>query len=297
MSSAAQDDRSARGGTARRVLAVANLTLREALRKRMVLAGAIMALGFLALYATGLHFAAKDILTQSQAGPTELIRRGIAAQMLYVGLFPAAFLVAFTTIFASAGTLSGDVESGIVYGILARPIRRTEFVVGKALGLAIMLATFTLALNGAVVVLARALIDAPLTNWPAALALFVLEPMPLLALAVLGSARLPTLANGVLCVALWGLGFIGGLIEQLGGVLKNGTLSNIGIISSLLMPLDALHRMALANLIPAGLLFQQNGVPGMGSSTTPSAWTVVYALLYVVAMIALAARVFTKRDL
>ncbi len=282
----------------RRIAAVARLTLSEALRKRMVLAGAVMAVGFLALYATGLHFASKDIVNQAQAGLSDLIRRGIAAQMLYVGLFPAAFLVAFTTIFASAGTLSGDVESGVVYGVLSRPIRRAEFVVGKALGLAVMLASFTVVLNGAVVLLAHTLIDAPLMpTWPVALLLFALEPMPLLALAVLGSSRLPTLANGVLCVALWGLGFIGGLLEQLGGLLSNATLENIGIVSSLLMPLDSIHRMALSKLIPAGLLFQQNGVPGASSSTTPSAWMAVYVLLYVVGLVALAARVFTRRDL
>jgi Cu-processing system permease protein len=287
------------GDAVQRVLAVASLTFREALRRRVVLAAMVMSVGFLAMYGLGLHFAQSAMAAQSaQSGLGELVRREAGAQLLYVGLFPASFLIALTAVFASAGTISSELDSGVIYGVLARPIRRGELVLGKAVGLGAMLAVFALLLNGAIVALARLLIDAPvLSTWPAGLALLVLEPMPLIALAVLGSTRLPTLANGVLCIAAYGIAFVGGLIEAVGGLFQNATMGNIGIISSLLMPLDALHRMALSLLLPQGLLFQQGGLPGMGGSALPSPAMVVYSLIYVVVVAALAARVFRHRDL
>jgi Cu-processing system permease protein len=285
-----------RGATFRRVAAVAGLTLREALRRRVILAAILMSLGFLALYGLGLHYAAKSMLSTSQAGVVELFQREAAAQMLYIGLFPTSFLVALTAVFAGAGTLSSEVDSGVIYGVLSRPVRRAELVVGKFCGLALMLAAYAAAFNGAVIGLAVWQIHVPVTHWPAALAMLVLEPMPLLALVLAGSSRLPTLANGILGVAFYGIGFVGGLIEQVGTLIKNPTLVNLGIISSLLMPLTALHSKALALLLPGGLLFQQGGIPGMGGST-PSAWMVVYAVCYVLGLVTLAAGVFSRRDL
>ena len=288
----------AHGDTARRVLAVAGLTLREALRRRVILAAILMSLGFLALYGVAAHFAGTEMFkTGAGGGLDELMRREVATQLLYMGLFPASFIIALTAVFAASGTISGELDSGVIYGVLARPVRRAELVVGKFLGLATMLAVYALALDAAVVGLARWQLGVPLTNWPAALAVFVLEPMPLLALAVLGSSRLPTLANGVLCTAAYGIAFIGGLIEAIGAVISNEIMVNLGIVSSLLMPLDALHRLALSLLLPPGLLFQQGGLPGVGGSSAPSAWMAVYAVGYVIALLAGAAAVFGRRDL
>ena len=142
---------------------------------------------------------------------------------------------------------------------------------GKFIGLATMLAAFALLLNGAVVGLARAGRSARRCwrHGRAGLAILVLESLPLLALAVLGSTRLPTLANGVMCTAAYGLGFIGGLIEEIGGLIGNRTMGNIGILSSLLMPLQALHRMALVAAATARPALQQNGPPGMGGGSLP----------------------------
>lgn len=285
------------GGALRRVLAVASLTLREAIRRRVVLAAILMSLVFLALYALGLHYAAKDLFSAGGLGANDLVAREAAAQMLYIGLFPTSFLVALTAVFAGSGTISSEVDSGVIYGVLARPIRRAELVIGKFSGLAVMLAVYAAAFNGAVIGLAAWQIHVPVDQWAAGLALLVLEPLPLLALAMLGGTRLPTLANGILGIAAYGIAFVGGLIEQIGLLINSTTLVNLGIISSLLMPLDALHRKALSLLLPGGLLFQQGGgIPGMGGAT-PSVWMVVYAIAYIIVLVMLAARVFGRRDL
>jgi hypothetical protein len=64
-----------------------------------------------------------------------------------------------------------------------------------------------------------------------------------------------------------------------------------------LVPLDALHRLALSLLVPPGLLIAQGGPPGFGGSTTPSVWMVVYAVGYVAVLVWAACGVFARRDL
>ena len=55
-------------------------------------------------------------------------------------------------------------------------------------------------------------------------------------------------ANGC-CVpgavfGLWGLAFIGGFVEQIGALVRNPSVVNIGIISSLILPTEAVFRRA-----------------------------------------------------
>jgi Cu-processing system permease protein len=109
---------------------------------------------------------------------------------------------------------------------------------------------------------------------------------------------LPTLANGVLCTAAYGVAWVGGGIEQIGGYIKNVTMQNIGIVASLLLPVDAMHRKAMSMLVPQGLLgLDAGGAIGMGTPALPSVWMTVYAVVYVVGMVWLAGRVFAHRDL
>jgi len=289
-------------GTLRRVLAVAGMTLREAVRRKVIIAGAVMTLGYLALYGLGVWQAGRDVAAVG-AGIDALMNRIAAAQLLYVGLVPAAFIIALTAVFASSGSISGELDTGVMHGVLSRPIRRAELVLGKALGLSAMLCVYSLVINGAVVAIARAGLKTPLANWPAGLLLFAVEPVVLVALAMLCSVRLPTLASGVLCTVAYGIASAGGLMEQIGTLVKSETLSNIGIVSSLLMPVDAVHRMALSLLVPQGLLIGDlanmggSGPLGMGLSATPSVWMMVYTFGYIAVLVWLATRVFRRRDL
>lgn len=287
------------GGSLRRVLAVAASAMREALRRKLVVAAIGMSAAFLALYGTALHFAASSLATPTQSAAEELMHRVAAAQMLYIGLLPASFIVALTAVLSSVGAISSDLDSGVAYGVLTRPIRRGEFVVGKFLGVGAMVAVFSAALQGGVILVARWQIHTVIEDWPRALLLVALEPLALVALAVLGSSRLPTLANGILCTVVYAIGFIGGLIEQVGSLIPSQTMMQIGVVSSLIMPLDAIHRMASSFVLPPGLLptLGSANATSLSASATPSTWMAVYAVGFVVVCVALAAGVFRRRDL
>jgi ABC-type transport system involved in multi-copper enzyme maturation permease subunit len=290
-----------RGGALHRVLTIARLTFREARRRWVVVAALLLTVAFVGLYTAALNQAGKD-LTAGVVGndglSDELLTNLIASQLLYLGLFVSSFIVSITAIFSTVGSISGELDNGTLYAVLTRPIRRSELVVGKSLGIGAMLAVFTLALMGSVVFVAWWQVDAPVEDVPAALALFVLEPIILVSIAMLGSTRLPTLANGIMCTAIYGLGFIGGFIESIGSLIGNQTMMNIGILSSLLIPLDAVHRKAVELLLPSAAFGGMAGPGAMfAAGAVPSASMIVYAVLYPIVLIWIATRVFGKRDL
>jgi len=285
-------------GSVRRIAVVAGLTFREAWQRKMIIAAVVMSAGYLALYGLALHFASQDTAVSGHAATDALMENVIAAQLLYVGLFPASLIVGLTAVFASVAAISSDLDTGLLHGVLVRPIRRTELLVGKALGIGLLLVLHNLAFMSALIGLARWLIGAPVANVPTAMALLTLSPLALLGLAMLGTTRLPTLANGVLCATAYGISFVGGFIEQIGSAIENETMVNLGIISSLLLPADAMYRKAIEYLLPGGLLLLGGGGGSiLTPAESPSVWMVIYAAAYPVILIAIGARLFAKRDL
>jgi ABC-type transport system involved in multi-copper enzyme maturation permease subunit len=159
-----------------------------------------------------------------------------------------------------------------------------------------MLTLYLLLMAGGVVVLSRAILHYNLPNALRGLALMWINALLLLNVTLLGGTRLSTLANGVLAFAAYGVAFIGGWIEQIGAFLGNQTTVVIGILSSLLMPSEALWkraafemRTALVEAVPAN--------PFMSSLSVPSVAMVIYAVLYAVLALMLAVWSFRRRDL
>ncbi len=74
---------------------------------------------------------------------------------------------------------------------------------------------------------------------------------------------------------------------------------NIGIVTSLLMPADAIHCKAVSIVLPGALLNEATSGLGVGltSSAVPSTWMMLYAVAYPIVAVWLATRVFGKRDL
>jgi len=109
------------------------------------------------------------------------------------------------------------------------------------------------------------------------------------------SSAFSALATGGIVFGLYGLAFIGGWIEQIGSVLHNATAIKVGIIASLIMPSESLWRRAAFEMqtAVAGLL----GMSPFGAASVPSPLMVAYAVLYLLAALYLAVRIFARRDL
>jgi ABC-type transport system involved in multi-copper enzyme maturation permease subunit len=215
--------------------------------------------------------------------------------LLMAGLYVVNFLVIMMTVLTSVDTLAGEIASGTIQAVVTKPLRRYEIVLGKWLGFAAMLALYVALMGGGVAAVMAALTRYFTPGLWRGLGLMVLEGLTLLSVCVLGGTSLSTLANGVLAFGLYGLAFIGGWIEQIGSLLHNETAVNIGIVSSLFMPSEALWKRAAYEMQSS--VSAMIGMSPFASTSVPSPAMIVYAVFYVAVIMALALRRFSRRDL
>jgi Cu-processing system permease protein len=278
-------------------LTIARLTFHEAARRKILLAALLLGLLFLIIYGLGFHYIMIDVEKNMEG--RQLVTNEIRNFLLLAGLYVVNALTAMMTVLTSVDTLSGEISSGTVHTLLAKPVRRWEIVMGKWLGFAGMLTLYLLLMGGGVMGLiylrSAYLPPAPL----AALSLLWLNAMLLLSVSLLGGTSLSTLANGVLVFGLYGIAFIGGWIEQIGSFIPNSSASqtaiNIGILTSLIMPSEALWKRAAHGL--QSPLAAATGFSPFTTTIYPSGIMVAYAVAYVVIACALAVYLFKKRDL
>jgi ABC-type transport system involved in multi-copper enzyme maturation permease subunit len=194
-----------------------------------------------------------------------------------------------------ADTLAGEINSGTIQTIVTKPVRRSDVVLGKWFGFAFLLAVYSLLMAGGTVL--SVLIQSGYTppNLLAGLALIYLEALLIMTLSLTFSSALSGLATGGVVFGLYGLAFIGGWIEQIGSVLQNQTAINVGIVSSLIIPSEALWRRASFEMQSplAGAL----GMTPFSAVSVPSTLMILYAVLYLLISLSVAVNVFKNRDL
>jgi Cu-processing system permease protein len=277
-------------------LVIARLTFFEAARRKILLAAAVLGLAFLVVFAVGFHFMNHNLVTM--AGANMLALNEMRNFMLMAGLYVVNFLTVMMTVLTSVDTLSGEISSGTIQTLVAKPVQRWEILMGKWLGFAGMLSLYLLMMAGGVMayIYLRTGYIAP--NPIQALGLMWLNSLLLLSVSILGGTYLSTLANGVMVFGLYGVAFIGGWIEQIGSFMPAQTAqaaSNIGIITSLLLPSEALWKR-VAHEIQSPLVASL-GVSPLSSSTYPSNLMIWYAVGYLSVALVLALRHFKRRDL
>jgi hypothetical protein len=117
----------------------------------------------------------------------------------------------------------------------------------------------------------------------------------MLTLSFLGGAYTSTLANGVLAFGLFGVAFVGGWVEYVGWFTQNKVAVNIGIISSLIIPTEAIWKRA-AHLMESPVI-SAIGFSPFTAASPPSPLMVWYAFFYILIILLLARRHFKRRDL
>ena len=280
------------------MIIIARLTLREASRRKVVWGLLILSGVFLALYTLGWVFVKQGVAEfGSPARMGDL--RMLYNFLMMAGLYTANFLIVMLAVLISVDTLAGEINSGTMQSIAVKPLARRTIVLGKWLGFAIVLGLCVLLLAGGVLIITWVVSGyVPPNPWSGPLLMYV-EALLFLSATFLGGTRLSTLANGVLGFGLFGLAFIGSFIEQIGGYAQQFGLSSseaatqIGRITSLLMPSQAVWRRALADMAE-GL----NPIRAMTiGASTPDNGVIVYAIAYVGVLLFLAVGSFQRRDL
>jgi ABC-type transport system involved in multi-copper enzyme maturation permease subunit len=289
------------------VLQIARFTLQEAVSRRLILAGVLISLGYIGLFALGFHFAYDKSLETTTSAEARLSLGVAFATLTLFGVYVVNYLASFLALFLSVAAVSGEIDSGTLHAVLARPLRRSEFVIGRWLGYAVMIAAYILAMTGLVLLVARLIAGYEVPDPVPALLLMLLEGVLLLTLSLFGSTLMPTLANGIVVFTLLGLAWLAGIIEFVGRLLASAPNStgsdamlNIGTAVSLLLPSDALWRGASYYLESPSLLAvlgaARGGIPFF-SATPPATALVVWSVAYVAVVLSGAVLAFRKRDL
>jgi len=287
------------------VLIIARLTLREASRRRLLFAVAVLTVIIGLVSDWGFHRLLQLPCGPNYAphpcAPTDL--KLAAGTLLILLLFMFSFVLALGAAFLGAPSIATEVESGIMLAILPRPIRRGEVVLGKWLGLTILISLYAGLACGIEFVIVKYALNYVPPHPILAVVFIVAEAVAVLSLTLLGSTRIPAMTCGIIVLVLFGMTWIAGVVGAVGAAFHSRAIENIGTISSLILPTDGLWREAIYNLEPVALVVassslgrEASGNPFFVSSAPPTAY-LVWAAVWIAGMLALAAWSFTRRDL
>src|SRR6058998_2779853 len=130
----------------RAILTFARLTIWEAARRRLLIALVLLTLAIVVV--TSFGFSRLWTINQGGVPIGEVEVRLIASQLLVLVAFMFSFVLALSSVMVAAPSISGDIESGLVLSLLARPVRRFDVTLGKWLGLAVLVVCYAAGAGG-----------------------------------------------------------------------------------------------------------------------------------------------------
>lgn len=280
------------------ILVIARLTLREAVRRRLL--WALVGLTLLLVAVTGWLFGKAAELTPLEGGAQQLI----LSQLLVMIAFMFSFVLTMTAAFAASPAIGPDIESGLLLAVLARPVRRADVLLGRWLGLALVVVAYSLAagyLELAVVRLTTGYLPIDPMAAPIYLAA---ETLILLTLALVFSTRIAPVASGSIAVVGFGLAWMGGVAGGIGDYLNNDTLRNAGTVAHLILPSDTLWRGAMFALEPPPDVLAAAGTqariftvsPFFAGTPPPLPW-LAWCAIWIAATLAIGILLLRRREL
>ncbi len=282
------------------VATIVGYQVRECVRRRVFLAVLMLTLVFLALYALGANFI--FAVVGPSAGPDDggLDSHDFAGATIFgLAMFATLFLGAVLAVFLTLGTVRGDAEVGLLQTFVVRPIGRITFLVARFGGAALFSAAYVL-----VVYFTAYAITNAIGGWSPhhlvgpALGL-ALGVTTIAAISLLLSVLLSATAQGIVVFMVFGAGLTAGLLAQIGQAIHSSSLHQVGRIASWVLPFEGLYAAGLHALVSGtgGLTGVVLRLGPFGGSDAAGPLLVVWAIVYLVGVLAVAAAAFALRDL
>lgn len=281
--------------------AILSVTLKEAVRKKTFLVMGIVTVLYLVFWAALLHYF-QAMHMDSRAADFKPLASIVLTQTV---LQFSSMILCLLTIILGSGAISSEMETGMIHAILSRSVGRAAYILGRFLGLAILVSAYATVLMAAILCIGRAYALDTVTALSAvqifqSWLIYLCVPLAVLCLTFYGSVSLKTVPNGLLMIFIYILGNIGGIVEMIGNYVNSKTIDSVGIFISLVSPFHTLYGAAERVLLPssgiAGELMR--GAGGLtGGGQPASAAMYVYIALYAAGFLALAARKFGKVDM
>ena len=279
---------------------MARQVLNEAARRRLLLALLLLTLVVIALTVWGISRI--DDLRNAGQPLSDAQKKTIVSQLLILVMFMFSWVLSLAAVFVASPAVSGEVESGIALAILARPISRAEYVVGKWLGLVALVVAYGVA-AAAIELIAVQAVSGYQPPHPFEFLSFVLgEGIAILTFALMLSTRLAGMVGGVIAAILFGIAWMGGIVGGVGAAFNNATITNVATLTKLILPTDGLWRGAVWSLEPSLVIAAQSQLgpavaanPFFAAAPPPAAY-VIWAVAWIAAMLALAIWSFRSRE-
>jgi Cu-processing system permease protein len=271
---------------------MAGVTLREAARRRILWTALLAAVVLLAIFAVSLRLQ----VVEFQSRPlSPFLRYQVESGMLMVGLYICDLVAVVMTILTSIDTLAGEISSGTIHAMATKPIARWQLFAGKFLGFFGMVTAYVIITFSGTIAVAYAVTGVLPEHPLRGVLLIIFECVLALSLTFLAGTRFSTLTSGVLVLGLQGVAFMGGWLEQVSGISQSAQIVKLGVFCSLMMPGESLWRRAAYEMqtpLAASLSFSP-----FANVSIPSLTAVAYAGAYLLIVLAVAIRHFSRRDL
>lgn len=283
------------------VLVLARLTVIEASRRRLLLALGVLTLVIIAFTAWGFG---KIVTIRGETGRISPVEaKLIASQLLTLVMFMFSGVLALTAVLVASPSISAETENGIMLAVLARPLRRGEVVLGKALGHLVVVIVYA-AIGIVLELFAVQLAVGYQPPHPVYLFLFLAaEAVVMVALAMALSTRLSGMTGGVIALGAYFAAWLGGVVGAIGTAFQNTAIENVGSASRLLLPADGLWRGALWSLEPTTVLEaareagrDASANPFFAPAPPPVAYD-LWCAFWVAVVVALALWSFARREI
>jgi ABC-type transport system involved in multi-copper enzyme maturation permease subunit len=281
-------------------LTIARLTITETIRRRI----AWVLLGLTVVSVLLTTWGMERLVSLAKADGVEALQLYVVvSQLLILIAFMFSFVLAMTAAFLGAPAIATDLESGVAQSMLARPIRRADLVVGRWLGLTVVIAAYA-ALSGLLEIVAIGFVSGYYAPQPAqAVAYLAAQAVVLMTLALLLSTRLPAIAAGAICVVLFGLGWMAGVFAVIGRFFDAAPLVAAAEAGRWLLPSDGLWRGTIYGLEPPLFVFialgrnAPAGANPFSAAGPPTPEFVAWSVVWVAIILGLAVVSLSRRDL
>jgi ABC-2 type transport system permease protein len=244
------------------VITIARLTVGEAARRRIL--WVLVLLAVIAVGVTG--WGVDRLVTVARAGgSSELtIQLGVSQILIFIA-FMFSFVLAMTAAFLGSPAIASDVESGVALALLARPLRRSSYLLGRWIGLALVLTGYGAGSAFLAIVVIGQVSGYTPPSILQPIAYLVAESLVILTLSLLLSTRLPPIGAGAITVVAFGLAWMAGAIERVGiAIAVNNTgvsLEAVGQLGRILLPTDGLWRGVIYGLEPGIVIAAASAQP------------------------------------
>ena len=214
-----------------------------------------------------------------------------------LGLAALSIFGVFIAVFIGIGLVSKEVERKSVFGLLSKPLSRTQFILGKYAGLvmtlAVNLGVMTIAYYAMLYYMHSTTLPGARAAWPSpatdprlliAIGLIFAELMLVTALALFFSTFSSPLLATLLTIGLWVAGHFNADLRNFENVVDNPVVIAIARGAYYVLP----------NLAPFDV--KAEVVYGMPIAARAVGFTLLYALVYITLLLTAAVTIFRRRD-